>query len=359
MTPDPDLADWFHLTSVPGLGPRTLRRLLAELGLPGAVLGASHATLARIVGDALAARILGPRADAAAMLDWAARSGNSVLTLADSAYPAQLLEVADPPPLLYVRGDSGLLARRALAIVGSRSATPQGLANAESFARAFSQAGVTIVSGLALGIDGAAHRGALDGPGGTVAVLGTGIDVAYPARNAALYEKIGAQGALVSELPLGTPAVASNFPRRNRLISGLARGVLVVEAAISSGSLITARIAAEQGRDVFAVPGSIHSPMAKGCHALIKQGAKLVESAADVLDELAIAGTPTTAASADATADIAGESLLAHLGHEVCDIDSLAARAGLTPAEVSSMLLSLELDGKVASLPGGRVQRLF
>jgi DNA processing protein len=358
MTPDPDLADWFHLTSVPGLGPRTLRRFLAELGLPGAVLAASRATLAAIVGDALAARILGVRPDASALLDWASREGNAVLTLADAAYPAQLLEVADPPALLYVRGDVSLLGRRALAIVGSRNPTPQGLANAESFARAFSQAGVTIASGLALGIDTAAHRGALEGPGSTIAVLGTGIDVAYPARNTALHERIAASGALVSELPLGTPAVASNFPRRNRLISGLAHGVLVVEAAISSGSLITARMAAEQGRDVFAIPGSIHSPLAKGCHALIKQGAKLVENAADVLDELAAArgnAPPVRAAPGDPAAD----ALLAHLGHEVCDLDTLASRAGLTPAEVSSMLLKLELDGKVASLPGGRVQRLF
>jgi len=358
MTPDPDLADWFHLTSVPGLGPRTLRRLLAELGLPGAVLAASHATLASIVGDALAARIRGGRPDASALLDWASREGNAVLTLADAAYPAQLLEVADPPALLYVRGDASLLGRRALAIVGSRTPTPQGLANAESFARAFSHAGVTIVSGLALGIDAAAHRGALDGSGSTIGVLGTGVDVAYPARNAALHERIAASGALVSELPLGTPAAASNFPRRNRLISGLARAVLVVEAAISSGSLITARMAAEQGRDVFAIPGSIHSPLAKGCHALIKQGAKLVESAADVLDELAVTRGNAPAVTV-APGDPAADALLAHLGHEVCDLDTLASRAGLTPAEVSSMLLMLELDGKVASLPGGRVQRIF
>lgn len=360
MTPDADLADWIRLTSVPGLGPRTLRRLLAELGLPRAVLGASRTTLERVVGEPLAGRILQERAEGlvAAVLVWAGHDGNAVLTLADSGYPRQLLEIADPPPLLFVRGDPGLLARRALAIVGSRNPTPQGLANAESFARAFSEAGVTIASGLALGIDAAAHRGALEGAGSTIAVLGTGIDVAYPARNAALYERIATSGTLVSELPLGTPAIAANFPRRNRLISGLARGVLVVEAAISSGSLITARVAAEQGRDVFAIPGSIHSPMSRGCHALIKQGAKLVESAADVLDELA----PAAAKAVDdrgAAGDEAQGRLLAALGHEVCDLDTLAARAGLTPAEVSSMLLALELDGKVASLPGGRVQRLF
>jgi DNA processing protein len=362
MTPDAGLAAWLRLAGVPGLGPRTMRRLLGELGLPEAVLGASHATLARIVGEALAARVQakGDEAGIAAGLDWAAQDGNAVITLADAEYPPQLLEIADPPPLLYVRGDPRLLARRALAIVGARNATPQGLANAQNFARAFSQAGLTIVSGLALGVDAAAHRGALDGEGSTIAVLGTGVDLAYPARNAALYERIGASGALVSELPLGTPALAANFPRRNRLISGLAHGVLVVEAAVSSGSLITARTAAEQGRDVFAVPGSIHSPMAKGCHALIKQGAKLVESAADVLDELGVlTARPGTTIGSAIESDGPAGALLALLGHEACDVDTLAERAGLTPAEVSSMLLTLELDGRVASLPGGRVQRLF
>ena len=210
-------------------------------------------------------------------------------TLADPDYPRQLLEIPDPPVLLYVKGRTDLLACSALAIVGSRNATPQGIANAESFARAASRAGVTIVSGMALGCDAAAHRGGLEGAGSTVAVIGTGADRIYPARNQALAHAIVEHGAIVSEFPLGTPPLAANFPRRNRIIAGLARGVLVVEAADRSGTLITARLAAEQGREVFAIPGSIHSPLSKGCHKLIKQGAKLVESAQDILEEIGIA----------------------------------------------------------------------
>ncbi|MCX7892003.1 MAG: DNA-processing protein DprA [Burkholderiales bacterium] len=362
MPHDAGLAAWFRLTLVPGLGGQTLRRLLAELGLPEQVLAAGHGALARVAGDALAARILAG-ADSEAVeraLAWAAEPGHAVVTLADEAYPRQLLEIGDPPPLLYVRGDAALLARPALAIVGSRNATPQGLANAESFARAFSDAGLTIVSGLALGIDAAAHRGALAGSASTIAVLGTGIDRLYPARNAALAGAIAARGAIVSEFPLGTPAAAGNFPRRNRLISGLARGVLVVEAALASGSLITAKLAAEQGREVFAIPGSIHSPLAKGCHALIKQGAKLVESAADVLEELGM-GAPAgvhAGGGASRPRDARQDAVLAALGHDPCDVDTLAARARLTAAEVSSILLELELDGSVSCLPGGRYQRL-
>ena len=226
------------------------------------------------------------------------------------------------------------------------------MSNAEQFARAFSAAGLTIVSGLALGIDAAAHRGGLDAAGSTIAVLGTGADIFYPQRNRALGERIAHEGLIVSEFALGTPPHGSNFPRRNRVISGLARGCLVVEAALASGSLITARFAAEQGRDVFAVPGSIHSPHSKGCHALIKQGAKLVESAQDLLQELGIEALAKSPAST-----AAAPGLLAHLGYDPCDIGTLCARSGLTADAVSAMLLQLELDGKVGSLPGGLYQR--
>jgi DNA processing protein len=242
--------------------------------------------------------------------------------------------------------------------VGSRNATPQGLANATGFARVLSEAGLTIASGLALGIDAAAHRGALQGEGSTVAVLGTGIDVVYPPRNAGLHRAIAERGALVSEFPLGTPPIGDNFPRRNRLISGLARGVLVVEAALASGSLITARLAVEQGRDVFAIPGSIHSPLSKGCHALIKEGAKLVESAQDVLGELGGAAPPRTVSTVQQSSAEVEHELLKHLGHDPCNVDTLCQRSGLTPDTVSAMLLQLELEGRVASLPGGRYQRI-
>ncbi|MEK7361704.1 MAG: DNA-processing protein DprA [Pseudomonadota bacterium] len=355
MRRDAELAAWIKLSLVQGLGGQSLRRLLAAFGLPQQVLAAGRAALAKIVSAEVAARILAdadsPAVDAA--LEWAATEGNAVLTLADGEYPQSLLETADPPALLYLRGRRELLARPGLAVVGSRNATPQGTSNAEHFARAFSAAGLTIVSGLALGIDAAAHRGGLDAAGSTIAVLGTGADILYPQRNRTLGERIAHEGLIVSEFPLGTPPHGANFPRRNRVISGLARGCLVVEAALASGSLITARFAAEQGREVFAIPGSIHSPHAKGCHALIKQGAKLVESAEDLLQELGLIGTMTQPAVIDPVVP----GLLAQLGYDPCDIDTLCARSGLTAAAVSAMLLQLELDGKVASLPGGLYQR--
>jgi DNA processing protein len=356
--PDPELAAWLRLTLAPGVGGQTLRKLLTEFGLPSRVLAAGRAALARSVGESLAGTIAAADGETAAIdaaLAWARAPGHSIITLADRAYPPRLLEIADPPALLYVDGRGELLARPGLAIVGSRNATPQGIENATAFARALSEAGLTIVSGLALGIDAAAHRGALAGEGGTVAVLGAGVDVAYPPRNRELQRAIAERGALVSEFPLGAPAIAGNFPRRNRLISGLARGVLVVEAALASGSLITARLAAEQGRDVFAIPGSIHSPLAKGCHALIKDGAKLVESAADVLGEL---GLPAPTRTVPQSSPEVAHELLRHLGHDPCNVDTLCRRSGLTPDIVSAMLLQLELEGRVASLPGGRYQRI-
>jgi len=260
-----------------------------------------------------------------------------------------------------VRGRVELLSAQALAVVGSRNATVQGKANAEQFARVFSDAGLTIVSGLALGIDAAAHKGGLAGHGSTVAVMGTGMDIIYPRTNAALGEVIARDGALVTEFPLSMPPLAANFPRRNRLIAGFSRGVLVVEAALASGSQITARLAAEQGREVFAIPGSIHSPQSRGCHALIKQGAKLVESARDVLEEI---GMPVTLAPdrppvANHNPSGTIPSLVQHMGYEPCDIGTLAARAGLTPEAVSAMLLQLELEGSISSLPGGLYQRLI
>jgi DNA processing protein len=356
MQHDAELAAWIKLSLVPGLGGQSLRRLLSTFGLPQQVLAAGRGALARIVSAEIAARILSdvdaPAIDAA--LEWAAADGHAVLTLADGDYPQPLLETPDPPALLYLHGRRELLARPGLAVVGSRNATPQGMSNAEQFARTFSAAGLTIVSGLALGIDAAAHRGGLEGTGSTIAVLGTGADILYPQRNRALGERIAREGLIVSEFALGTPPHGGNFPRRNRVISGLARGCLVVEAALASGSLITARLAAEQGREVFAIPGSIHSPHAKGCHALIKQGAKLVESAQDLLQELGMKDF----AAPTAAVDPAVTGLLAHLGYDLCDIDTLCARSGLSANVVSATLLQLELDGKVAGLAGGLYQRI-
>jgi DNA processing protein len=351
-----ELAAWIDLSLVPGLGSGRFRALLSAFGLPAQVLQTSRAQLCRVVPETLAASILrrdrGPEIEKA--MRWAAGPRRTVLTLADTAYPGQLLQIPDPPPLLYVAGDVKLLAAQSLAVVGSRNATPGGLKNAHAFSRALSDAGMTIVSGLALGVDSAAHRGALEGRGSTIAVLGTGIDITYPRRNRPIADEIASRGALASEFPLGTEPLAGNFPRRNRLISGLARGCLVVEAALDSGSLITARLAADQGREVFAIPGSIHSPLSKGCHALIKQGAKLVESAQDVLEELGV----SSSAAGSAPAPDADHDLLEKMGFDPCDVDELIDRSGLPVEAVSATLLKLELDGKIACLPGGLYQRI-
>jgi len=357
---DPDLAAWLKLSLTPGLGGEALRRLLASLGDPARVLAASRGTLAQHVGDAAAVAI--QRGDAteavAAAGRWLKDPANRILTLADPEYPPRLLQIADPPPLLYVKGRAELLSRPSLAIVGSRNATAQGMANAEAFARTLSDAGLTIVSGLALGADTAAHRGGIAGASSSVAVLGTGADIIYPARNRALAHELAGRGALVTEFALGTRALAGNFPRRNRIISGLALGCLVVEAAADSGSLITARLAGEQGREVFAIPGSIHSPLAKGAHALIKQGAKLVESTGDILEELQMPAPSAGAAPVAAPVDARAHALLDALGDDACDRDALAVRCELQPAEVAAILTQLEIDGHVAVLPGGLIQRV-
>lgn len=365
MADQDDLSDWLRLTLVPGIGGERQRQLLAALGPPRQVLAAGRAAIAKVIGNALADRLLDfdSRAAVDTALAWAKEPGNAILCLGEPAYPKALLDIHDPPAILYVKGDPARLNMPALAMVGARSATPQGVATAQAFARSLSRAGLTIVSGLALGIDAAAHEGALEGDGSTVAVIGTGADRIYPARNQALARRIAEGGAIISEFPLGTPAVAHNFPRRNRLIAGLAQGVLVVEAALGSGSLITARLAAEHGREVFAIPGSIHSPLSKGCHRLIRDGAKLVETADDVLEELPPLDCHGAAHHQEPLID-AGSSdsevlrVLAALGHDPADGDTLALRCGLTVDALYAILLPMELDGQVARLPGGRFQRL-
>ena len=375
LVEDPSLDAWLRLTLVPGVGSESQRKLLTAFGLPEAVFSAGYDALRCVVGSKTARLLL--EADnsqaVAAARQWAQASDQHIVTLADTAYPRALLDIADPPTLIYVRGRLDLLQRPALAIVGSRNPTPQGIKNAENFSAALAQSGLIIVSGLALGIDTAAHLAALSVQGDTIAVIGTGIDRIYPARNLDLARRIVKQGCIISEFPLGTPAVAHNFPRRNRLISGLARGVLVVEAAAESGSLITARLAGEQGKEVFSIPGSIHSPQARGCHKLIKQGAKLVETVQDILEELdwhyqpsekgqASASPPltpsvtVTATGQEAQTD--ADELLTLIGFDPCSIDELAARSGLSIEILSQQLLQLELDGHLANLPGGRFQRI-
>ncbi|MEY2655054.1 MAG: hypothetical protein RLZZ524_2082 [Pseudomonadota bacterium] len=391
-----ELADWLHLLETPGIGRMAARRLLATFGSPAAVREASRSALAAQVGTALADALHRPLDSGAALLascwDWLqADPLRQVLTLDQPGlYPRGWLDSADPPLLVWTEGDLGLLQRPMLAIVGTRHPTPDGLAHAHDFAAAASEAGLCVISGLAIGVDGAAHQGALSGPVGTVAVLGSGLDRIYPRSHVDLARRITTHGLLVSEMPLGTAPLPAHFPQRNRLIATAALGTLVVEAAVRSGSLLTARLSVEAGREVFAIPGSVHNPQSRGCHALIRQGAKLVESLQDVLEELhlaARAGTPresdagtfddgtlpspaaepdllTTTAprgrddrSESASDDTPEDPLLAALGWSAATLDVLQVRTGWSASTLSVRLLELELSGHVLRLPGGVFQR--
>ena len=372
-----ELQAWLRLTLTPGVGNGTARQLLAAFGSAQAVFDQSALTLRQLGSDKLASAVQTEPANLAGQLqttlDWLqAGDDRRVVTLGDAGYPMALLDIEDPPLMLYMLGAQVNRAQSAtktiatrLAMVGSRNPTPQGEANARQFAKAFAGAGLCVVSGLALGIDGAAHDGALLGGGETIAVVGTGLDRVYPKKHLALAHRIARQGLIISEFPLGTPPLTANFPKRNRIISGLSVGTLVVEAALQSGSLITARLAAEQGKEVFAIPGSIHSPQSRGCHALIKQGAKLVELAQDVLEELNVpmAGSAGSASMAPDGTDSASkrpaeDPLLEALGFDAASLDALQARTGLETARLQAQLLELELSGQLARLPGGLFQRL-
>jgi DNA processing protein len=362
---------WLALDLIPGLGGEGLRQLLGQFGSPAAVLAQSHTALARTVSAKVAEAIVaGPATEKLdAAKKWLEGEANHLLTLADADYPASLLEISDPPPVLYLKGNRALLGATGIAVVGSRNATPVGLQNAEAFSRALSLAGLTIISGMALGIDAAAHRGGLDGGSSSIAVVGTGLDLIYPARNKALARELAEKGLIISEFSLGTPALAQNFPRRNRIISGLSRGVLVVEAALASGSLITARQAAEQGREVFAIPGTIHSPFSKGCHQLIKQGAKLVDDANDILVELQwrnsvasnnkLANIPANDSEhVELENDDGGDPLLMAMGYDPASIDALMERVDLPADQVMLRITELEIEGIITALPGGKYQRM-
>ena len=383
-----EAAAWLRLITTPGVGPATARKLLAAFGSPEAVFAAAPAAWETLLGPRLASALASTPVPLervlAQTLGWlaAAPDRHHLLTLGHPHYPAALLHTPDPPLLLFVQGQLPALSHpSAVAIVGSRNPSPQGAENAQAFARALSQAGCCIVSGLALGIDGAAHRGALEGSAPTLAVLGTGLDRIYPRQHHELAQRIAAQGALISEYPLGTAPLAAHFPQRNRLIAGLSLGTLVVEAALQSGSLITAELALQYGREVFAIPGSIHSTQSRGCHALIRQGAKLVESAQDVLEELrpqqsrsaplqgqldwgelespqgTRAGAKLGHKERTPPASAAESTLLQALGYDPVGLDALQARCGLPTAELQAQLLELELCGSVRRLPGGLFQR--
>ncbi len=360
------LRPWLILTLAPGVGPVAVRRARERFGGPQAAIEADRQALreAGLSDEAVDAlrRPDAERLDAA--LEWQARPGNHLLCLDDPAYPALLRDIPDPPPLLYVIGDPEVLGRKQLALVGSRNPTPAGRETAHEFARHLAANGLVVTSGLALGVDGAAHAGALAAGGLTVAVSGTGADRIYPARHRDLAHKIAETGAIVSEFPLGTSPSPGNFPRRNRIIAGLSLGVLVIEAALRSGSLITARLAAEQGREVFAVPGSIHNPQARGCNALIRQGAKLVETADDIFEELGgfagpLADEEPSALDAvsDWKPDPEYERVLASIGDEPTAVDTVVERSGLTTDAVCSMLLVLELQGLIAATSSGHYCR--
>ncbi len=378
-----ELAGWLRLTLTAGIGDMAARRLLAAFGLPPAIFAQPAEALCEVVtpaqAQALQRRPAGLDDQIAQTWAWlqtveAEGVARRIVTLADADYPVSLLETADPPALLYVIGAARFTLTdlaRSIAIVGSRNPTPQGASNAQAFGRAFAELGIPVVSGLALGVDGAAHQGALDGAPAdalaTVAVVGTGLDRVYPARHRTLAHHIARQGLIVSEFALGTPPLNQNFPKRNRIIAGLSQGTLVVEAALKSGSLITARMASEQGREVFAIPGSIHSAQSRGCHALIRQGAKLVESVQDVLEELPQHGATTPSATnlqsqlhdADGEMQTTEEnSVLNDIGFDPVSLDALCARTGFTPAALQAKLLEFELDGHIARLPGGLFQRV-
>jgi DNA processing protein len=358
-------AEAWAMLGLCGIPTPSLAALLKAFSGPLALYDATPAQLRAVVPEAVAEKLGKSAAPAAlpAIRAWLSLPANELVTWDDPDYPRALLELGHAPPALYFSGRRELLNRPALAIVGSRNATPQGCDTARAFAQALADAGLTIVSGLALGVDAAAHEGALRGAGSTLAVVGTGMDRVYPARNRDLAHAIAKSGGMLSEFAPGTPPRESNFPRRNRLISGLARGVLVVEAALDSGSLITARLAGEQGREVFAIPGSIHSPLSRGCHKLIREGAKLVETAADVLVELGLQAHIASTGAADHR--VSGqpalspdqEALLAAIGHSPADTDTLAARTGWPANRLSALLVTLELEGLVGALPGSKWQR--
>lgn len=364
-----EIAQWVALSLIDGVGSATICQLLSQFGTPADVFSASIAQLRNVVSHDIAS-VIRAGVDAAKIaptLAWLAQAGNHLITLADNSYPKALLEIANPPALLYAKGQLDCLNLPCLAMVGSRNATPQGEKNAEDFAENLSRHGLCIVSGMALGIDGAAHRGALKANAPTIAVVGTGLDIVYPAKHRDLAHRIVNRGLILSEFPLGTPSKAQNFPRRNRIISGLSMGCLVIEANLDSGSLITARQAAEQGREVFAIPGSIHSPVAKGCHQLIKQGAKLVESVEDILSEMqpilplqpALDTSPNGSLPERANISPEANTVLDSMGVDPVHFDVLLTATGLTVSALSTMLTLLELDGKISPLHGGKFQRLI
>ena len=381
MTKHNELESWISLTRVPGVGPKTFQTLLLEFDSPLDALNASISSLKNAgVSDKVAKLIVDSKNNQSQSIladtEWLnAADDHHIITLNSKEYPPLLKQISNPPPLLYIHGNPSLLKDPQLAIVGSRQPTQGGQSASYDFAHHLGKTGLCITSGLALGVDGYAHQGAIDSNSPTIAVIATGIDRVYPAKHRDLAHKIVEKGAIVSEFPIGTQPKAENFPRRNRIISGLSYGTLVVEAALQSGSLITARLAGEQNREVFAIPGSIHNPLARGCHQLIRQGAKLVETAQDILEEMANVIDMTVVNKQEIIAiskqEHASDSiqkdpklqddyqtLLDKMGFDPTPIDQLVVRTGFSPESIAAMLLILELQNQVASSGGGTYTRL-
>lgn len=356
------LRAWLALIRVPGLGPVRAQRLLDRYQDPVSVLTAGAANWrAAGIGDSLHAGLKSPDwAAADSDQRWLETAGRALITIDDPRYPTRLREIAAAPIALFTLGRVDLLDAPQIGIVGARAATAQGCENARSFAAGLARGGFTITSGLAIGIDGAAHRGALEAEGATIAVCANGLDRVYPARHRDLAHQIAEQGLMISEFPPGTAPRAEHFPRRNRIISGLSLGVLVVESSRASGSLITARLAAEQGREVFAIPGSIHNPLAQGCHALIRDGARLVESPADIFEELGLPPpeSVTPGRAEPEPQDPVRASILAALGHDALSLDLLIEKLDIPVAALHEALLALELTGRVSAAPGDIFSRI-
>ncbi len=355
---------WLALHRVPGVGSVTFQALLKKIGDPREIFRQNRKTLIAFgLGDRVLRHIQNPDWDKVDRdLLWLDKPGNHLVAICDPRYPTALKEISDPPPLLFVHGNVSALGQPQIAIVGSRNPTPMGMKHAHEFAYSLASSGLSITSGLALGIDGASHQGALAGGGETIAVTGNGLDRVYPARHKSLATTIGRNGALVSEFPPGTPPSANNFPRRNRIISGLSLGTLVIEAAVNSGSLITARMAMEQGREVFAVPGSIQNPLSRGCHALLRDGAKLVETVQDIFDEVehivCSPPTPPILLELETGLEKDHKNLLECIAYDSTAVDTLVEVTGESPEAIASMLLVLELKGFISSAAGGCYYRV-
>lgn len=358
----PEIYAFLKLALTPQVGPVTMRKLLHHFGSAKEILNKDSHTLGKFVNKTIVNLILNDASQERLdnTIEWLDKDKNNhILVLINDNYPRELKQISDPPPILFAKGKLELLLNPKLAVVGTRHPSPQGSINARNFSQDLSNNGITIVSGMAAGIDRAAHLGALNAQSGTIGVLGTGIDRIYPSSNSDLFHKVAEDGLLISEFPLGVHALNSNFPRRNRIVAGLSIGCLVIESAIDGGSMITANLALEMGRDVMAIPGSIHNPVARGCHKLIKQGAKLIETTNDVIEEFNLTPSPQNSNLEGTTISNSDDHILEIIGYDAMNIDKICLRLDKPFAEICAKLLELELDGQIINCGNGEYQRIF